>query len=185
MSFGGVPSGLGDDEPFEIRLGEAIAWCALHANVSDPHGSLRSGSLHPSILPEGRQAAVRSLVGRRGESLRLDVLHGTIDPPVPACSPAELQGGRLLYAVPDETLWDGTAESESEGFFDIEDIPPWDTWLALYKETRRQDVLVSWVPREYVPIAERAIRVLMVDNVGWLTNANFPFVELFRQSGLI
>ena len=38
--------------------------------------------------------------------------------------------GRLLLYEPLETVDDGAASASSQGFFDVEDAPPWDTWFV-------------------------------------------------------
>ena len=41
-----------------------------------------------------------------------------------------LAGGRLLVCTGlDESVLDGAAQAESQGFFDEHDLAPWDTWL--------------------------------------------------------
>jgi hypothetical protein len=44
------------------------------------------------------------------------------------CKPKDLTGGRLLAYFPDNNLACGVAEVESQGFFDTNNIPPYDTW---------------------------------------------------------
>jgi hypothetical protein len=41
----------------------------------------------------------------------------------------DLCGGRLVAYFPDDNLFDGAAEAESQGFFDVDNIPPYDTWV--------------------------------------------------------
>jgi hypothetical protein len=36
---------------------------------------------------------------------------------------------KLLIYEPHETVHDGAAEAASRGFYDIQDAPPWDTWI--------------------------------------------------------
>jgi hypothetical protein len=60
--------------------------------------------------------------------------------------------GRLLLFVPSETLMDGGAKYTSNGFFDVNNVPPWDTWVS-------DRTLVSWVPPVLVETAQRGIDV--------------------------
>jgi len=62
--------------------------------------------------------------------------------------------GRLLLFVPSETLMDGGAKYTSNGFFDVNNVPPWDTWVSFSART-----LVSWVPPVLVETARRGIDV--------------------------
>jgi hypothetical protein len=68
--------------------------------------------------------------------------------------PAALNGGRLLLYAPDENLCDGAAEVASLGFFDVDNVPPWDTWVAFSNGT-----LLSWVPPSLVTLAQSGIEV--------------------------
>lgn len=63
-------------------------------------------------------------------------------------------GGRLLLYVPSENLADGAAEYSSNGFFDVNNVPPWDIWVHFSGIT-----LVSWVPPELVEPAQKGIDV--------------------------
>src|SRR5688572_31446290 len=44
-----APVGIDDNVPFEIRLAEAIAWCAPRADLANPGDSLRSEQLRPRL----------------------------------------------------------------------------------------------------------------------------------------
>jgi hypothetical protein len=73
-------------------------------------------------------------------------------------SVTDLCGGRLLAYFPDDNLADGTAQAESEGFFDVDNIPPYDTWVWMVRNIRtlnyadgakremEANYLVAWVP---------------------------------------
>jgi hypothetical protein len=60
--------------------------------------------------------------------------------------------GRLLRYSPDESQECGGALIYSAGFFTWNNVPPWDTWVALEGVT-----LLSWVPEAYVPVVELGI----------------------------
>jgi len=61
-------------------------------------------------------------------------------------------GGRLLLYTPSENLACGAAEASSNGFFDVNNIPPWDISLDLSEGT-----LVSWVPPALLDVAQMGI----------------------------
>lgn len=90
--------------------------------------------------------------------------------PVDACrSQSELlAGGRLLVALL-VSVADGASEAESHGFLDIEDLTPWDTWIACVPSMRRRSpaYLISWVPPAFLELAEAGIRVNCVDCLRW------------------
>jgi hypothetical protein len=113
---------------------------------------LRSPVLQPScaMFPSERTEQIQivgDVVKRRAAQLRLDHRY-------PASSPGSLEGGRLLLYAPDENLFDGAAQYTSKGFFDVNNIPPWDTWVCFY-----ENYLVSWVPPRLVELANEGIDV--------------------------
>ena len=102
-----------DDQPFELRLAQAVAWCTPRSKRS-----LRSEHLRPWVLESDRAWSVR-------HGVRVDG---------PARSRADLKGGELLLYFPDMNLADGAAEAETGGFFDVHNTPPWDTWVGLFRD---------------------------------------------------
>lgn len=63
-------------------------------------------------------------------------------------------GGRLLLYSPSENLACGAAEVSSNGFFDVNNVPPWDIWVDFSEGT-----LVSWVPPALLDVAQMGIYV--------------------------
>jgi hypothetical protein len=74
--------------------------------------------------------------------------------------------GRLLLYVPSENLADGAAQYGSNGFFDVNNVPPWDIWVAFSERT-----LVSWVPRGLVELAEKGIDAHIEGCIRWADSA--------------
>ncbi len=68
----------------------------------------------------------------------------------------------LLYA-PEENLADGAAKYSSKGFFDVDNVPPWDTWL-----TFSNGILLSWVPELLVGLAQNGIDANPEGCIRWL-----------------
>jgi hypothetical protein len=174
---------LGDDQPFELRLAETIAWCSARARPDEPAASLRSDRLQPWVLETDRATAVRRVLESRASTDR-DVRAAS-----PVSSASDLAGGRLLLYFPDANLADGAAEAETGGFFDIENVPPWDTWVGLFRDERADisyaDYLVSWVPREFVASVDRGIYVNPEECILWLSDANVPLTHALRSRGLL
>jgi hypothetical protein len=71
-------------------------------------------------------------------------------------------GGKLLLFTPSDTLMDGAAEYSSNGFFDVNNVPPWDIWVAFSDQT-----LVSWVPPMLVETAHMGIDADPAACIGW------------------
>jgi hypothetical protein len=171
-------TGFGDDVSFERRLAETVAWCQPRARASDPAASLRSVSLRPRVLEIDRPSIVRSVTEARAQSLL--VRNGRGDR-----KNSGLAGGRLLAYFPDDDLSDGAAEAETNGFFDVHNTPPWDTWVALFRDEGRdlaRDCLVSWVPRELLKSVDRGIYVNPEECIVWLGPPKLPIVEQIRAS---
>lgn len=160
-------------QTFRWRLAEAIAWYTFQS-AADPNYSLRSAPLQPTEI-EGYaststssypwEEAVSSVAMRRVQHLQENGKY----PYVPAKT---LVNGRLLLYYPDANLADGTAEVYSEGFFDLQNIPPWDAWVWFSRDHSPVDItdteirgwsesyrriLLSWVPPQFVEHADKGI----------------------------
>jgi hypothetical protein len=136
---------------------------ALLKQVRDSLGPmedrLRSATLKPSFaLNEfGTNApwaeAVAEVVNRRSQSLS-------------RISPEEglnlSTSGRLLLYYPHENLACGAAEVSSNGFFDVNNVPPWDIWVDFSERT-----LVSWVPPVLLEAAQMGIDVNPEECMRW------------------
>jgi len=101
----------------------------------------------------------------------------------------DLHGGRLLTYFPDAELEDGAAEAETGGFFDVNDTPPWDTWVGLFSDPEASrdssfaTYLVTWVPPGLIETAQRGIDVSMLDCIAWLDGTNTALARRLRRDG--
>jgi hypothetical protein len=73
-------------------------------------------------------------------------------------------GGRLLLYTPSENLACGAAEASSNGFFDVNNVPPWDIWVHFSEGT-----LVSWIPPALLDVAQMGIYVNPEACIRWAT----------------
>jgi hypothetical protein len=195
---------LMDIELFKLRLAETIAWCSARASTADPKHSLRTLDLLPAFIrrnaesdlhqskPEQLRAIAEALAGNRARHLREEGKY-------PAAPVEDLAGGYLLGCAPNESVWDGVAEPESEGFFDGGDLAPWDTWVAAVPASERQPqgppvpvcYVVSWVPQEFVDLVDAGIYVNPVDCIWWAAirgsrmESDAPFLSELDQAGLL
>jgi hypothetical protein len=75
-------------------------------------------------------------------------------------------------------LSDGAAEAETAGFFDVNNCPPWDTWVALTQFSDgargRAAHLFAWVPPAFEAVAQRGIDVNPEVCIEWLDNWQAP-----------
>lgn len=170
-------------EKFLESVGEAIAWADAYADISDPKKSLRRleedawwGHLST------RSDRVGQLISARHR--KLEQAEG-----VSGIVPLErAREGRFLVYLPDLELFDGVAEAETSGFFDVHNTPPHDTWIAMVagEENRRDDdFLLSWVPPPFVDLVNDGIEVNPEECILWLEDLDHPIVPVVREFGLI
>lgn len=96
--------------------------------------------------------------------------------------------GKTLLFSPDQSLYDGAAELESEGFFDFYNVPAWDTWM-LYVEDDIEKIyspdwmsyLVSWIPNDLVDIVNDSINVNPERCLSWAKDIQTPLAQELSQ----
>jgi hypothetical protein len=149
---------------FHRQVSETEEWrqaMTLLQKVRDSLGpldhQLRSAPLRPAFALDNVDApwadAVAEVVARRSR-----LLHGTSSQK----SIGDQVGGRLLLYVPTENLACGAAQASSCGFFDVNNVPPWDVWVEFSDQT-----LVSWVPPVLAEVAQRGIDVNPEGCIRW------------------
>jgi hypothetical protein len=91
----------------------------------------------------------------------------------------DLDSGRFLLYSPFLAGGDGLAEANSHGFFDIDDCPPWDTFLTFMKARAtvivgnfqlqaRHDGILCWIPNRAVELAQAGINVTPAGSLSWV-----------------
>jgi hypothetical protein len=79
--------------------------------------------------------------------------------------------GKILVATIDEVITDGFSESETNGFIDINDCPPIDTWFYLGRNKNGR-VIFAWIPEKFVPVVDNGREVNMLDCFYWYSEAD-------------
>jgi hypothetical protein len=186
-----------DIETFQRRLAETIAWCAERGAVGNPRDCLRTPALRPAAFDESRSynphglpnsSDWRTVVEALAEERARQLGSTGIDPDRLA---EDLAGGRLLAYDPDANLFDGAAEEDSSGFFDVDNIPPWDTWISYVGEDDNppwrefDSYLISWVPPSLVELADNGICINPEQCILWVEELDAPFIEQLRAAGLL
>jgi len=125
---------------------------------------LRSPFLRPDPFvypqsPAEQARIVETVAEKRADQLRVGHRY-------PLALLDNLAGGRLLQYAPDENLCDGAAEYSSKGFFDVTNVPPWDTWICFV-----EPYLVSWVPPRLLDLASTGIDVNPEGCILWAPDA--------------
>lgn len=89
--------------------------------------------------------------------------------------------GGILYFEPEWSLLDGSSMVASGGFFDVDNFPPADTWIAyILSEHGKEHLtgfLLSWVPEELVDLVDRAIAVDNSGGIRWAYDEPTPLVQ--------
>lgn len=169
-----------DSVHFNQRLAETVAWCCDRAAASYPKHSLRYDSLCPGILSATRADAVLTVLYYREGWLQQRKIK-------PVINDRELRQGRLLCYFPDADLADGAAEVASDGFFDLQNVPPWDTWVGLYQSDLREAslkiYLISYVPEVFLQQAARGVEVNPEQCIMWLYDADTPIGNVLKHDG--
>lgn len=89
-----------------------------------------------------------------------------------------LPSGRLLVYFPDANLADGASEVASRGFFDVHNVPPWDTWIALARDPGASrpggydEYVVSRVPPALIATVQAGIDVNVEGCIAWLDESD-------------
>ena len=166
-----VVTTIGESEIPRSILREAVAWCVSRANHS-----LRTPQIGPRVLTSSYRDAVRSVVqARRLHSTGLRLLD---DLP---------EGGRLLAYFPDEDLACGAAEAASGGYFDSNNVPPWDTWVLMTEKPgqppeSRGTCLIAWVPPAFVSRAQHGIEANPEACICWLDDCSHDLQRVVRNA---
>ena len=124
----------------------------------------RSGADHIAIVEQVTEARSQILQqsGRRTNSQGFD-----------------LCGGRLMLFAPEDNLADGAAEYVSMGFFDVDNVPPWDTWITMFGK-----YLVSWVPPQVIRLVQEGLDVNPEQCILWADDPSLskePIVAMLGE----
>jgi len=135
------------------------------------------------LLHEARETSVASLIAERRR-----LIEAGQEPDVMRRS---LPEGKLLLFYPDLSLFEGAAEAASRGFFDSDNVPAWDTWVYCgtdgsgSKRNSDEAFLVTWIPREFVPLVNAGIDVNPEECFQWSTKVTRNFTRSLKQAGIL
>jgi len=152
---------------------ECVAWCEQRADVTNPEFSLRSQVLKTELIlgtdiesydwnysAQDAAGLVRELCEKRSNLLE----HR------PSSDWSSLvDSGRYLVFWPDETLRDGAACQATRGYFDVSNIPPWDTWVYYGPVSiSKFPALIAWVPSAFVDSVSEGLWTNPEECIQWL-----------------
>lgn len=160
-----VPDVSASLDPFFARLAETASWCTPRADLARPATCLRNPGTYPRRLEADYFSAVSTAASRRYGG------RATSGAPPP------VQDGRLMVYYPDADLCCGAAEVETDGWFDVFNTPPWDTWVGFFRDDRPAidsyaNYLVAWVPPVFVELVGRGIEVNPEQCIRWLDDTD-------------
>ena len=157
------------------NLAEAIAWCSSRPGPWSPLATFRSTNIAPEFGSNSRKSWIQSVAKQRRRALG----GGSIS------LQKRFYGyeGRLLAYFPDESLACGVAEPETQGFLTVDNVPPWDTWVAYLHEGDQTNYLVSWVPGRLTKLVDEGIRVIPEECLGWVDVRCPHLVESLAAQG--
>jgi len=139
---------------------EAAAWCAHFLDRGAIGTCLRPPRLAPSTLWRDRWDAVAQVTSHREADVRTLGLRRAG------------ARGRLLVYFPDADLCDGAAPAESDDFFDLNNAPPWGTWIGYFEDGGTDPsydaYLLAWVPEPLLAEAAAGVDVNPEICIAWL-----------------
>ena len=180
---------ISDQWRFTQRLTETMSWCLGAGSLSQPGRSLRTCKRDPGDLCSQQHQVFSVSLERSNRLASSGKRH--------LSSVTDLCGGRLLAYFPDDNLFDGVAQAESEGFFDVDNIPRYDTWVWMVRNIRtfnyadsakgemEANYLVAWVPPDFIQLASRGVRVNPEQCIQWLDTLDDEFVRSLRRLGFL
>ena len=166
----GVSPADGSLEPFLQSLAEAVAWGRSRVDAAAPQSCLRGAPFDSRTTEKIDSGFVSDVVNWRRKQVGAVTANSV------------LHGGRLLAYFPDANLCDGAAEAESQGFLDLENCPPWQTWIALFNDGSDDGrgygrYLVAWVPTQLLSLATAGIDVNPEECIVWLDSTRLPLAR--------
>ena len=160
---------------------QAIAFCTRFADPANPRESLRPIEAKPRVLERSYDSAVRSVLAARMQLLR------RAKPEAQVPTDQERSSGRLLVYFPEENLACGTAECLSKGYFDVDNTPPWATWITLIPDTEDAENpgLIAWVPPGLVHHAVAGIDANPEECIRWPSDCSSSFRLAWQRAASV
>lgn len=151
----------------EERIRDAALWCLTRRPIRDLWGA----ALDPGLLVEHALPSTAADTEYKIEEL-CRFRRGLLGALGVSWSPGSSPSGRVLWYLSDENLFDGAAEQASQGFFNVQNLPPWDTWLGFRQMTGgprgASGTLFAWVPDWCLALADAGIHANPEECIGWV-----------------
>jgi hypothetical protein len=147
-------------------LREAVAWCGARAFLDD--GPWRE---HPLRSPALRDVAREHHAVYSDFGIVEEVVierHNLLICAGRRAAEGADAGARVLGFYVDDTLSEGATEAASNGWFDSDDLSPWDTWIGGVTLPGPRRLLLSWVPAAWVDRVAAGTQVSSTDCIAFL-----------------
>jgi hypothetical protein len=161
------------------HLQQTAAWCLHTMRMDDLNSTTRTEEIRPDIFitddhiqqldalhqgPESLFKAVTQICKRRRKMVKEFCLKL---PTLDYC----LTAGRI-FCTNFDTDSCAAATDTSNGFFDLSDIPGWDTWFAFEPNANVGDLVYGWVPNEATVLVGRGMLMIPVQSVWWVDDVS-------------
>ena len=158
-----------------LQIRQTAAWCEHAVRIDDLATSTRTAELRPDVLAtEDPHECLRTLHGNKAaisqpvehisrRRCKLVRKHKLTLPPIDFCR----FNGRF-YCTDFDTDECQAATEISNRFFDLADIPGWDTWVAHDSTTGHSGMLYGWVPNSITAPVGRGMWAIPVESVWWV-----------------
>lgn len=180
-------------DEFTRHFNLTLAWCLTRVNFDDPKNCLRSRELRPDLEAFGygdddiwiHPQLVDQVVRQRQYHFSDSGISNQFQ--LIANMP-----GRLLLVAQDYSNHNNLTSDITGGFFDYNDVPPWDTWVMLIEGNREGMtigdwegdwpptltsclgydglmcwLLVTWVPEAFCSMVQEAIEAEAIGMMAW------------------
>lgn len=140
---------------------EADLWFRWKWNAADPQYSLRNIELiyDTYLFHDHHYDTVQDVIKSRLKILMRVKQSLCIEP----------KGGRILVYAPHSNTFDGLAEGETSGLFDVSDCPPWGLWVGCIQDEKGEPYILSWIPDALTEEVNGAMEVIMLNTLSWLS----------------
>jgi hypothetical protein len=163
------------DATTELHLRQTAAWCLHSANADDLAASTRTEEIRPDLFANcdhiARLDAIHKTTGTLPVAVqqicqRRAALINKLGLKLPAVDYCMVAG--RLFGTDFDTDSCEAATDVSNGFFDLSDIPGWDTWFAYEPHDHIQGRVYGWIPNEITAPVGRGIWTIPVDSIWWV-----------------
>jgi hypothetical protein len=170
-----------DPDGLEQRMRSVARWVSARLSGTIEHSRLRTRDLLPVGKRLNNSEAVAEALAMEPWAIVESIAAGRR---LPMSLATRVLPGRLMVYFPHLNLCDGAAEMESSGFFDVDNAPPWDTWVACFEDPESGGsgpYVIAWVPEPFIAAADAGISVNPECCIVWLDESEVAAKRLFAR----